>query len=177
MNEPTQLSTHPYWSSPKAEKIRKQVANPWMLKLYMLQNLPAGLFSGMRVESLNDQTCVTTVPYSWRTRNPFKSTYFAVLAMAAELSSGAPAMVAVRGAPESVALIIVGMKAEFIKKASGRTTFTCSDVPKLNAAVEETMRTGEPVTTTVTTEGRNPEGVVVARFEFSWSFKRRSRPS
>ena len=83
-------------------------------------------------------------------------------------------MIGVRGAPESVALIIVGMKAEFLKKASGRTTFTCSDVPKLNAAIEEAMRSGEAVTATVATEGRNPEGVVVARFEFSWSFKMRT---
>jgi len=174
MNEPTPLPIHPYWSSPKAQKIRQQVSSPWMLKLYMLKNLPAGFFSGMRVESVNDQVCVTSVPYNWRTRNPFKSTYFAVLAMAAELSSGAPAMIGVRGAPESVALIIVGMKAEFLKKASGRTTFTCSDVPKLNAAIEEAMRSGEAVTATVATEGRNPEGVVVARFEFSWSFKMRT---
>jgi hypothetical protein len=141
----------------------------------MLQNLPAGLFSGMRVESVDDRICTTSVPYRWRTRNPFKSTYFAVLAMAAELSSGAPAMIAVAGAPESVALIIVGVQGEFLKRANGRTTFTCSDVPKLNAAIEETLRTGEAITTIVTTEGRNPEGELVARFHFTWSFKKRSR--
>ena len=83
-------------------------------------------------------------------------------------------MVAAHGAPESVALIIVGMEAEFMKAARGRTTFTCTDVPKLNAAIEETIRTGEAVRTTVSTEGRNSDGEVVARFEFVWSFKKRS---
>jgi len=140
----------------------------------MLGNLPAGLFSGIRVDSVDDQVCTSSVPYRWRTRNPFKSIYFAVLAMAAELSTGAPAMIAVRGAPESVALIIVGVKAEFLKRAEGRTTFTCTEVPQLNAAIEEALRTGEAVTTTVSTVGRRPDGEVVARFEFTWSFKKRS---
>ena len=175
MNDMTQVSTHPYWASAKAQKLQRQVSSRFKLGLYMLGNLPAGLFSGMRVDSLNDQICVTSVPYRWQTRNPFRSTYFAVLAMAAELSSGAPAMVAVRGAPESVALIIVGIEGEFLKRAEGRTTFTCSDVAKLNGAIEETIRTGEAVQMQVTTEGRSPDGTVVARFKFTWSFKKRSR--
>ena len=174
MNDSNQLPAHPYWSSPKATKLQRQVTSPFQLGLYMLGNLPAGLFSGMRVESVDEHTCVTSVPYRWRTRNPFRSTYFAVLAMAAELSSGAPAMIAVRGAPASVALIIVGMKAEFSKRAEGRTTFTCTDVPLLNAAIEETLETGESVSATVTTIGRNPNGEEVARFQFTWSFKKRT---
>ena len=140
-------------------------------------NNPPLFFSGIRVESVDDQVCIASVPYRWRTRNPFKSTYFAVLAMAAELSSGAPAMIAVRGAPESVALIIVGVEGKFLKRAEGRTTFTCADVPKLNAAIEEALATGESVTTTVMTEGRRPDGEVVARFEFTWSFKKRTSPA
>ena len=174
MNDSIPAHAHPFWISPKAKKLQRQVTSPFQLGLYMLGNLPAGLFSGIRVESVDDQVCITSVPYRWRTRNPFKSTYFAVLAMAAELSSGAPAMIAVRGAPESVALIIVGLKGGFSKRAEGRTTFTCTDVPLLNAAIEETLATGESVTTTVTTVGRNPQGEEVARFEFTWSFKKRS---
>ena len=130
MNDSTALATHPFWSNSRASKLRRQVSSSLQLGLYMLGKLPAGLFSGIRVESVDGEACETSVPYRWRTRNPFGTTYFAVLAMAAELSSGAPAMIAVRGAPESVALIIVGMKAEFIKAARGRTTFRCSDWDK-----------------------------------------------
>ena len=175
MNDTAQLPSHPFWTSDQAQKLQRRVSSPFTLGLYMLGNLPAGLFSGIRVDHLDEHRCEASVPYRWRTRNPFKSTYFAVLAMAAELSSGAPAMIAVRGAPESVALIIVGLEAEFLKRASSRITFTCSDVPMLNAAIEETLRTGEAVTTTVRTEGRDTQGVVVARFKFTWSFKKRSK--
>jgi hypothetical protein len=174
MNEPNRSLTHPYWSTSKAQKLKRQVSNRFLLGLYMLRSLPAGLFSGIRVDSVDDQVCTASVPYRWRTRNPFKSTYFAVLAMAAELSTGAPAMIAVRGAPESVALIIVGVRGEFFKRAEGRTSFTCTAVPQLNAAIEDALRTGEPITTTVSTEGRRPDGEVVARFEFTWSFKKRT---
>ena len=173
MNQLSPHIPHPFWSTPSAQKLQRQVSNPFLLGLYMLQNLPAGLFSGIRVDSVDDQVCTTSVPYRWRTKNPFKSTYFAVLAMAAELSSGAPAMIAVRGA-QNVALIIVGVQGEFLKKASGRTTFTCSDVPKLNAAIEEALACDEAITTVVHTEGRSPDGELVARFSFTWSFKKRS---
>ena len=174
MDESNELVAHHFWSSERAAKLRRQIRSRVRLGLYMLGTLPAGLFAGIRVETVDSTQCITSVPYRWRTRNPFGSTYFAVLAMAAELSSGAPAMIAVHGAPESVALIIIGLEAEFVKAARGRTTFTCSDVPKLNAAIEEAIRTGEAVSTTVSAEGRNPDGEVVARFNFTWSFKKRS---
>jgi hypothetical protein len=38
-----------------------------------------------------------------------------------------------------------------------------------------TVRTGEPATARLETVGRSPDGTVVARFAFTWSFKRRSR--
>ena len=148
MNAREQLPAHPFWNTPKAQKLQRQVSNPFTLGLYMLTHLPAGLLSGMRVDHVDERHCVTSVPFRWRNQNPFKSTYFAILSMAAELSSGAPAMIAVRGAPESVALIIVGMQADFIKRASTKISFTCNDVSKINAAVEETLKTGEAVTTT-----------------------------
>ena len=175
MNDKAPDSTHPFWDTPKAQKLQRQVSNRFTLGLYMLANLPAGLFSGMRVEHVDEHRCVTSVPFRWRNQNPFKSTYFAILSMAAELSSGAPAMIAVRGAPASVALIIVGMEAEFIKRANTKITFTCEEVSKINAAIEETLQTGESTTTTVTTEGKDTNGVIVARFHFTWSFRKRNK--
>jgi hypothetical protein len=131
--------------------------------------------AGLRVRELDARRCVVTVPYGWRTTNPFRSTYFAALAMAAEMSTGALAMVATQLAPQPVALIIVDLQAGFEKKAQALTTFTCEDGDKAFAAVEQTVRTGEPATARLETVGRAPDGTVVARFAFTWSFKRRSR--
>ena len=150
-----------------------KILNPFIFRFFMLFKLPLGLFSGMRVRELTGTKCVTTVPYGWMTRNPFKSTYFAALSMAAELSNGAMALMAVYKRNPSVAVIIVGMESEFIKMAKDLTTFTCEDGHKLFEAVEETTRTGETAEATLTTIGRSENGTEVARFKFTWSFKRR----
>ena len=86
--------------------------------------------------------------------NPFKSMYFAAQSMAAELSTGALAMLAVDLAPQSVALLITGLETTFGKKATGVVTFTCEDGEKIFAAVRETQETGEAATTQATTCGQ-----------------------
>ena len=161
--------------SPRADKLASRLKNPWALRGYMLAKLPLALVAGLRVRELDAQRCVVTVPYGWRTTNPFRSTYFAALAMAAEMATGALAMMATELAPQPVALLIVNLEASFEKKAQALTTFTCEDGDKAFAAVAGTVRTGEPATARMETVGRAPDGTVVARFAFTWSFKRRSR--
>lgn len=160
---------------PAAEKIRSRMTSSLLLKGFMLAKLPLALFAGLRVRELSDGRCVVTVPYGWRSTNPFRSTYFAALSMAAEMSTGAPAMMAVELASQPVAMLIVGMEASFEKKATSTTAFVCEDGPKAFAAVAETIRTGEPVTVRMETVGRMPDNTTVARFVFTWSFKRRSQ--
>jgi hypothetical protein len=94
--------------------------------------------------------------------------------MAAELSTGALAMLATRSAPAPAALLIVGLEASFEKKAVATTAFTCTDGDAIFAAVAATLATGEPEVVRAETIGRSPEGVEVARFAFTWSFKRRA---
>jgi len=159
----------------KIEKIRRKMLNPFLLRLFMLAKLPLGLIAGLRIDELERERCSVSVPYGWRTTNPFRSTYFAALAMAAEFSTGALANLAASSAPSSVAMLIVDLQGEFGKKATARATFTCEEGEQLFAAVAETMETGEPATAIVETVGRLPDGVEVARFKFTWSFKRRSR--
>jgi len=160
---------------PKAAKLAARLKNPLLFRGFLLARLPLALVAGLRVRELDSERCAVTVPYGWRTTNPFRSTYFAALGMAAEMSTGALAMMAAELAPRPVALIIVGLEAGFEKKAQALTTFTCEDGAKAFAAVAETVRTGEPATARMETAGRAPDGVVVARFAFTWSFKRRSK--
>ncbi|HEV8580316.1 MAG TPA: DUF4442 domain-containing protein [Thermoanaerobaculia bacterium] len=162
-------------STPTADKLRNRVRNPWLMRGFMLSKLPLALIAGVRVRELDSECCVVTVPYGWRTTNPFRSTYFAALSMAAEMSTGALSMVAVESAPAPVAMLIVNLQASFEKKATALTTFTCEDGAKAIATIAETVRTGEPATAVLESVGRAPDGVEVARFAFTWSFKRRSR--
>lgn len=156
------------------ERFRRKMTNPLLMRLFMLAKLPLGLFAGMRLDSIDAERCRTVIRYGWRNTNPFRSMYFAAQSMAAELSTGALAMLAVELAPRSVAMLITGLETTFGKKATGVVSFTCEDGAKMFAAVRETLATGEPAVVRAETVGRMADGTEVSRFVFTWSFKRRS---
>ena len=58
-------------------------------RLVLLRTLPMGFLSGMKIKKLDENSCQVQVPYKWLNKNPFRSTFWAVLGMAAEMSSGA----------------------------------------------------------------------------------------
>ena len=157
------------------ERRRQRMLNPFLMRLFMLGKLPLGLFAGLRVDTLDAERCQTSLPFGWRTTNPFRSMYFAAQAMAAELSTGVLATLAVESAPASVAMLITGLESEFGKKATSRVTFTCEAGPAIFAAVEEAAKSDEPVVVKAETVGRMADGAEVSRFVFTWSFKKRSR--
>jgi acyl-coenzyme A thioesterase PaaI-like protein len=143
-------------------------------KLFLLTKLPAAFFSGVRLKQATEEQCVATVPYKWFSQNPFRSTYFACLAMAAELTTGALAMTHIYKRKPAVSMLIVKMEANYFKKATGRTTFTCSDGLHIKELVEKAITTGEAQTFTARSIGTNTEGQPVAEFLFTWSFKART---
>ena len=152
----------------------KQVTNKFLFKLFSISKLPLAFISGLKVLDLDENQCSTSVGYKYLNKNPFQSTYFAVLNMAAELSTGVLALLATKGRAPSVAVIIVSMKADFQKKAIDTITFSCSDGEKLFRAVDKAIETKEPQTATVVTAGKNENGEIVSACEFTWSFKERS---
>lgn len=166
---------------PAVRTLRADVTNSWKLAAFMASKLPMGLIAGLRIRDLTADRCVTTVRYGWLTTNPFKSTYFAVLAMGAEMASGALGLSLVRAAPVPVSILIVGMNADFVKKATDTTTFVCEDGANIREAVVAAVRQGpggEGTTVVTRVVGTNQAGEVVARFSFTWSFRVKStRPS
>ncbi|MFK7929043.1 MAG: PaaI family thioesterase [Myxococcota bacterium] len=160
-------------NGPDVKKLRRQMLSKTNLRGFMASKLPLALMAGLKVTHLDASSCKTTVRYGWRTTNPFKSTYFAALAMAAEMSTGALGLSLVQAAPEPVSILITGMTAEFVKKATDLTTFTCGDGAALQDAVVETLQSGEGTTCVATSTGTNQAGEVVARFTFTWSFKKK----
>ncbi|NML22639.1 DUF4442 domain-containing protein [Pseudoflavitalea sp. G-6-1-2] len=145
--------------------------HPLKLRLFLLMKLPAAFFSGVRIRKMDTHHCVVSVPYRWGTQNPFRSTYFACLAMAAELSTGALAMSLIYKRRPAISMLIVKMEAEYFKKATGRTYFTCEDAQAMRQVVETAVSTGEPQTFTALSVGRNEAGEKIAELRFSWSFK------
>jgi hypothetical protein len=162
-------------SSPGAQSFRNQLIKPALLRAYFLAKLPLAAAAGLRITRLDGNSCDVSVPFGWRTTNPFGSIYFAALSMAAELSCAGLAMMAVRGAPEPVSVLPIGLEGTFEKKATAVTTYTCNDGPALFAAVNRALETGEGVTCVAETVGRMPDGTRVSAFKFTWSFKKKSR--
>lgn len=139
--------------------------------MYLLYQLPAAFFSGVKVIECTTEKCVTSVPYKWLTQNPFRSTYFASLAMAAELSTGALALSNTYKITPALSMLVTKMEANYFKKANSLTVFTCEDGPLISNAVNEARKSGEGKTITVKTVGKNKAGELIAEFLFTWSFK------
>jgi hypothetical protein len=157
-----------------AEFIRL-LRHPVKFRLFLLWKLPAAFFSGVRIRDMDEHHCVVTVPFKWLTQNPFRSTYFASLSMAAEMSTGALAMAHIFKRRPAVAMLVVRVDSQYIKKATGRTRFTCNDGSALKAAIEKSVSSGEPQSFTARSTGVNKEGETVAEFFVTWSFKARSK--
>jgi acyl-coenzyme A thioesterase PaaI-like protein len=141
------------------------------MKLFMLRHLPLGFFVGLRVIKLNPEQAQITVPYKYLNKNPFQSIYFAVLSMAAELSTGIIAIAAVYDASIPVSMLVYDMNAQFTKKATGKITFTCMEGKAIAEAVENSVLENVGKTVTVKSIGKDKNGTQVAEFNFTWTFK------
>lgn len=63
------------------------------------------------------------------------------------------------------------MEASFIKKASGTILFTCEDGEAILKTIEEAIQSNDGTKMVCKSTGTNQEGVVVAEFLLTWSFK------
>jgi len=154
--------------------VKKNFKNSLKFRLLLLKILPMGYLSGMRIKELNEEKCIVTVPYKWINKNPFKSTFWAVLGMAAEMSSGALIVMYIYGQKPTISLLVSKCESEFVKKASDITTFICNDGLIIKKAVTEAIQTSEAITFSTSMTGKNKAGEDVAHFKFTWALKKRS---
>jgi len=152
----------------------KQMTNPFTFRIFLLSKLPSAYFSGVRVKSLDENKCEVTVPFKWFSQNPFRSTYFACLSMAAEMSTGALALGHLYKRKPAVSMLVVKTEGEYFKKAVDKTTFICQDGDQIKRMIEEAIATGEARTVKAKTIGTNKAGELVAEFFITWSFKAKS---
>jgi hypothetical protein len=160
--------------SPAAERLRRRLLSPLVYRAFLWARLPLGAFAGMRVVSLDETQCTVRLPGGWRTRNPFGSTYFAAQAMAAELSTGAPALVLTSSTTPSVAMLVVELRAVYERRIVGCSRYVFSDVAAMREAIARALAQPEPVRFVARTRALGPDGETATEFEVTWSFKRRS---
>jgi len=161
--------------NPQAPAFIKLMKHPVKFRMFLFFKLPSAYFAGVRLRNIDEKHSVVSVPYKWFSQNPFKSTYFACLAMAAEMSTGVLGLLQLHKRSPSVSMLVVKLEAEYFKKAISRTYFTCEDGVAIQNAVDESIATGEGRTVRATSTGKNSEGEVVAVFYITWSFKAKKK--
>lgn len=135
--------------------------------------LPSAWLSGVRVKKINGAKSEVGVKHRWINQNPFNSMYFAVQAMAAELSTGALVMLHIKDSGEKISMLVAQNKAVFTKKATGRITFICKDGELITQAIEKTKISGEGETFWMRSVGYNEEGMEVSTFDFEWTVRKK----
>ena len=153
----------------------RSLKHPLKFRMFLLSNLPNAFFAGLRIKDLDETVCRVTVPYKWFTKNPFRSTYFACLSMAAEMSTGVLCLLHLHKRNPPVSMLVVKVESEYHKKATGRTSFVCEEGLMIKEVIEQAIERDEARTFKARSIGRNSEGDIVAEFFITWSFKVRSR--
>ena len=141
----------------------------------MFSKLPSAWICGVRLREIDEHHAVVSVPYKWLSQNPFKSTYFACQAMAAEMSTGVLSMGHVYQRNPGVSLLVTKIEGNFLKKATSRVDFTCHDGDAILNTVEKAITSGEAQTIMATSTGVNSNGETVSEFKVEWSFKVRGK--
>ena len=155
-----------------AQSYQKKMRHPLIFWFAMLLKLPTAVFWRLKIAHLDEQRCEVTIPYFWRSKNPFQSIYFAALAGAAELSTGALCQLALAGRG-SFSMLVVDFRAEYSKKATTKISFSCEQGAEVFDLVTS-LHSGESKQITLVSSGKNTSGDEVAKFFITWSFKRKN---
>jgi hypothetical protein len=142
---------------------------------FLFFKLPSAFLCGVRVKNISDARCDVSVRHRWINQNPFKSMYFAVQAMAAELSTGALVIAAIRSSGANLSMLVAQNRSVFTKKATGRIRFRCDDGRAIAETIAKAIETGDGQTLWMRSEGVNEQGETVSRFEFEWTVKVKTR--
>jgi hypothetical protein len=158
--------------TPSALDYQRKMTNPIIFWFAMLLKLPSAVFWRLKIKTLTTEMCEVTIPFFWRSQNPFNSIYFAALAGAAELSTGALCQFALSGKGQ-FSMLVVDFRAEYSKKANSKITFSCNQGSELFELIDS-MQIGESAQLTMISTGTNSTDETVAKFFVTWSFKRKS---
>ena len=144
---------------------------PRKINTFTLFKLPSVWLCGVRVKQLNDKECIVGIKHRWINQNPFKSIFWAVQGMAAELSTGALVMDKIRQSGKPISMLVINNNAKFSKKAKGKIRFTCADGEGISRTITKAIETGEGQTFWMKAVGVDESGDEVSVFNFEWTVK------
>jgi hypothetical protein len=157
--------------NPHFNRFKNIITNPIQFKFFLFSKLPAAFFAGLSIQEFTTTKSVVRVKHSWFTQNPFRSMYFAVEAMAAEMASGMLVFGQVYKRQPAISMLVVKMEVDFVKKATGVILFTCDEGEKIQEQINQSIQDGEAKTFICTSTGKNELNETVAVFNITWSVK------
>lgn len=136
----------------------------------MFLKLPAAWLTGVRLTSINDDRCEVKVRHRWISQNPYRSMYWAVQGMAAELTTGMLLTKCIEDSETNISMLLVGNKSNFYKKAVGKIKFICDEGKNAKELINLTKqnRTHKAWLKAI---GIDQSGDIVSEFYFEWSCK------
>ncbi len=152
----------------------KKLQSGFWFRLFLLKSLPAAFFSGIKLDSVTEESSIVSIRYTWFSQNPFRSIYFACLGMAAEMSSGILSLIHTQHHRPSVSMLVLSMKADFHKKAVGNIKFKCNDGTLIKNTIEDAIKTQTGQTCVTHSKGFDEAGNCIAEFYITWTFKQKS---
>jgi hypothetical protein len=79
--------------------------------------LPSAWICGVRVDSEESNKCSVRVKLGFFNKNPFKSLFWAVQGMAAEMPGGLLLQNKIKSSGQNIAMLLVGSSSKFTKKS------------------------------------------------------------
>ena len=143
------------------------------INYFLFFKLPSAYWSGVRVKSIDNNECVVSVKLNWFNKNPFKSIFWAVQGMAAELSTGMLVSKQINDRKINVSMLVISSSSNFYKKAVGRIKFSCIQGNELKNIFDKLDEKNPTNKITMFSRGIDEVGDVVSDFKFEWSFKRK----
>jgi hypothetical protein len=129
--------------------------------------------SGMVINTLDEKGCQVVLNERWWIRNPFGSVFWAVMGMAAELSTGA--LVFAYAAPLGFQFILTGMEAKFYKKVKGKSYYFCHAGSEVLRGLDNIWNTNDSCIVLLPVTARDADGQTLAEFVFEWQLRKPTR--
>jgi hypothetical protein len=149
------------------------INTPSKINRWMLFKLPAAWLSGVRLSLINDSRCEVKVKFKWINQNPYRSMFWAVQGMAAELTTGMLLTNSIQNSKANISMLLVSNKSSFYKKAVGKITFICEEGENAKKLINSTIQN---ITSKAwfKVKGFDETGDLVSEFDFEWSCKKRN---
>jgi len=150
--------------------LAKKLTSSWKLRFWMATRLPMGMLSGMYIKSMDEGGCIVVLKDRWWIRNPFGSVFWAVMGMAAELSTGA--LVYAYTHKTGLRFILVGMEAKFLKKVKGKSYYFCESGSDFQECVSQLSPLNDTIILLFPVTARDEAGQLLAEFKFQWQLRK-----